>query len=633
MSNIKIFTSYHKKCELLKNKYIYPIQVGTNVNGIIYEDTLHDNTGDNISGKNGMYCELTAQYWAWKNTDADYYGFMHYRRYFSFNPSQLEEDTFGNVIYERLDAQAVEDLRLNEKTIESFVNNYDVICTEGQNIAGLGQGKTVWEHYKNSPHHRLDDMQKILDIISEQYPDYLDAAQEYMKSRTAYFCNMYILRKDIFNEYSEWLFGILKEHEKRSDFSDYDVDEYRVSGFLAERLWGIYYTWLKKNHGELRFKEVQRSFFTETDEQAEITPVFTGKTVPIVLAADNKYVPYVTVTIQSIIENSNTDYKYDIIILDSNISTENQKKVSKEFSSGRISIRFYNVKSYLENRNLFVHRHFTVEIYYRLLMQDIMKGYDKVVYLDSDLVVLDDVAKLYETDIGENYIAAVVDADFAGCYKGVDPDRKEYYEKVLRMANPYHYFNSGVLVMNLTQFRKNITVKDIFDLAESKKWLFPDQDVLNVICEGHVYYLDAAWNVMMNWKDANSSRLATLRLAPHQMYQDYLDSRKHIKIAHFAGFQKPWNVPDCDFAEYFWKYARNTSVYEQLLAGCGGKKKLAGSVVEADSAYQLQIPGMEETIYIDGMYIRLINKLNKWFPKGSRRRERVKKLAKIFVGK
>lgn len=141
MSNIKIFTSYHKKCELLKNKYIYPIQVGTDVNGIIYEDTLHDNTGDNISGKNGMYCELTAQYWAWKNTDADYYGFMHYRRYFSFNPSQLEEDTFGNVLYERLDAQAVEDLRLNEKTIESFVNNYDVICTEGKISPDLGRAK------------------------------------------------------------------------------------------------------------------------------------------------------------------------------------------------------------------------------------------------------------------------------------------------------------------------------------------------------------------------------------------------------------------------------------------------------------------------------------------------------------
>ena len=69
------------------------------------------------------------------------------------------------------------------------------------------------------------------------------------------------------------------------------------------------------------------------------------------------------------------------------------------------------------------------------------------------------------------------------------------------------------------------------------------------------------------------------------------------------------------------------------MAGCGGKKVLGGSIAEADSAYQLQIPGMDDTIYIDGMYIRLINKLNHWFPKGSKRRERVKKLAKIFVGK
>lgn len=633
MSDIKIFTSYHKKCELLKNEYIYPIQVGTDVNGVIYKDTLHDNVGDNISSKNGMYCELTAQYWAWKNVEADYYGFMHYRRYFSFNPSQLEEDTFGNVLYERLDTQAVEDLRLSEKNIESFVNNYDVICTEGQNIAGLGQGKTVWEHYKNSPHHRLEDMQKILDIISEQYPDYLDAAQEYMKSRTAYFCNMYILRKDIFNEYSEWLFGILKEHEKRSDFSDYDVDEYRVSGFLAERLWGIYYTWLKKNHGELRFKEVQRSFFTETDEQAEITPVFTEKTVPIVLAADNKYVPYVTVTINSILQNANPSYNYDIIVLNSNIRIENQTKLKEKFETTNVSIRFFNVSNRLKDRNLFVHWHITVETYYRFLIQDIMQDYDKVLYLDSDLVVLGDIAQLYETDIGNNYVGAVLDVDFAGCYKGRDPERKPYFEKILKMNNPYHYFNAGVLVMNLSEIRKKFKTKAIFDIVESQKWLYQDQDVLNVICENHVYYLDMEWNVVMNWKDADSSRLETLRLAPHQMYQDYLDSRNHIKIAHFAGFQKPWNVPDCDFSEYFWKYARSTSVYEQLLAGCGGKKKLAGSVVEADSSYQLQIPGMDDTIYIDGMYIRLINKLNKWFPKGSKRRERVKKLARIFVGK
>lgn len=85
MSSIKILTSFHKKTDLFVSKIVQPIQVGTDVNGIVYYKYFHDNVGEHISAKNRMYCELTAQYWAWKNLDADYYGFMHYRRYFSFN--------------------------------------------------------------------------------------------------------------------------------------------------------------------------------------------------------------------------------------------------------------------------------------------------------------------------------------------------------------------------------------------------------------------------------------------------------------------------------------------------------------------------------------------------------------------
>ena len=88
MSNIKIYVSCHKECFVPSNKLLYPIQVGTcfaeEIPGV-----LHDNTGDNISDKNKMYCELTAQYWAWKNDDADYYGFFHYRRYLNFSLIKL----------------------------------------------------------------------------------------------------------------------------------------------------------------------------------------------------------------------------------------------------------------------------------------------------------------------------------------------------------------------------------------------------------------------------------------------------------------------------------------------------------------------------------------------------------------
>ena len=67
MSRIKILTSFHKDTDLFVSDIVQPIQVGTDVNGVISEKYIRDNTGDHISAKNRMYCELTAQYWAWKN--------------------------------------------------------------------------------------------------------------------------------------------------------------------------------------------------------------------------------------------------------------------------------------------------------------------------------------------------------------------------------------------------------------------------------------------------------------------------------------------------------------------------------------------------------------------------------------
>ena len=81
---IKIYIACHKPCHIPKNDLLFPIQVGAAISNNRLEGMLHDDEGDNISAKNKSYCELTAQYWAWKNDEADYYGFFHYRRYFSF---------------------------------------------------------------------------------------------------------------------------------------------------------------------------------------------------------------------------------------------------------------------------------------------------------------------------------------------------------------------------------------------------------------------------------------------------------------------------------------------------------------------------------------------------------------------
>lgn len=119
--NIKILTSYHKRSELISSDIIKPIQVGTDITGCINPAHLHDNTGDNISAKNKMYCELTAQYWAWKNLDADYYGFMHYRRYFSFDNGALKRNHMDFVELPYPNSTAMEKLHLSDGELEALV--------------------------------------------------------------------------------------------------------------------------------------------------------------------------------------------------------------------------------------------------------------------------------------------------------------------------------------------------------------------------------------------------------------------------------------------------------------------------------------------------------------------------------
>ena len=84
-SKINIFIACHKPTYVIKNPLFVPVQVGTALTEWRGEGMRYDNDGDNISEKNPWYCELTAQYWAWKNCDCDYFGFFHYRRYLSFS--------------------------------------------------------------------------------------------------------------------------------------------------------------------------------------------------------------------------------------------------------------------------------------------------------------------------------------------------------------------------------------------------------------------------------------------------------------------------------------------------------------------------------------------------------------------
>lgn len=167
--------------------------------------SLCDNTGDNISAKNREYCELTVLYWIWKNDTHPIVGLNHYRRLF----------------------------KVNADKIPGILTGYDLIVPKAYFFRYSLEKEYSLLHYKK-------DLDVLLKILHEKHPDW-------DKTVTSVFCNnqlipynMFIARKELINDYCEWLFPILFDLETRLNLSDYSDYQKRVFGFLAERLFTLY---------------------------------------------------------------------------------------------------------------------------------------------------------------------------------------------------------------------------------------------------------------------------------------------------------------------------------------------------------------------------------------------------------
>lgn len=561
--SIKIFVSTHKDhVHFPDNELIKPIQVGCALHGTHFPGMLHDDEGDNISSKNASYCELTAQYWAWKHEDADYFGFMHYRRYFSFSNRHFKTNYFGDVFEDINDEKTLKKMLFDEEHMRAKIEPYDFVVSEPGSFV---DGQTMRQQYDSSWEQKSEDLDCVLDIIRERHPEFTDAAERYLNQTEGYFCNMFIMKREIFRKYSEWLFDILEEHEKRRDISDYDITSYRVSGYLSERLCGIYITRLKEQG--YTYTTLQRVLFRHVEAVEHLSPIFEDKNpVTVVFSANDYYVPYLAALLQSIKDASSSQRYYDLIVLTQNISFENQAQLKHQVEAGNISLRFLGVFRAMHDYQdkLFIRGHFKVETYFRLLLPQLLPDYHKVLYLDSDMIALRDVAELFDENVEGYLVAACKDPDTAGLYNGAAPHKKEYIDSVLKLKEPYSYFQAGTILFNLDTWRSTYTPNEIFAFASSYEWELLDQDVLNYLCQGYVKFVPMDWNVMMNWRGVRLSRI--ISRAPRDMYFAYVEAHKHPAIAHFAGPDKPWDIPSADMAPYFWRFSRKTVYYEEALA-------------------------------------------------------------------
>lgn len=264
--------------------------------------------------------------------------------------------------------------------------------------------------------------------------------------------------------------------------------------------------------------------------------------IPIFFAVDDEYIPFLAVALQSIIEHSTNEYYYVIKILYTNISEENKEKINK-YTKENINIEFVDLNYYIEKikGKLYTRDYFSMTTYFRLFISNLYPQYNKAIYLDSDIVLLADVAELYNEDIGNNLVGAVPDDIIQQ-----NEVFQEYVEKVVGVASYKTYFNAGMLIMNLDELRKNKFQEKFLYLLENVKYsVVQDQDYLNRICKGRVKLLDMAWNVMPN---------ATKGV-----------NEEDIKLIHYNYQYKPWHYDNISYGNYFWDLAKKTEFYEKLL--------------------------------------------------------------------
>lgn len=264
--------------------------------------------------------------------------------------------------------------------------------------------------------------------------------------------------------------------------------------------------------------------------------------VNVFYACDSNYAPCLSVSLLSLVENRDENREYRVTVLESGMSEEIRERLLSIVPEG-VSLRFFDISGSLRRiaGRLALRDYYSLSIYYRIFIPDVFRELDRAVYVDADTVIADDIGKLYDTRLHGCLMAAVPDAVIAS-----EDVFRRYAEEGVGIADYRFYFNSGVLVMDLDAMRREDVSGTFISLLTRFGFdtICPDQDYLNVICEGRVRLLSTCWNRMT------------------------VDSRRGPapKLIHYNMYFKPWNYPQVRYADVFRGYAERSPFAAEIEA-------------------------------------------------------------------
>lgn len=368
-----------------------------------------------------------------------------------------------------------------------------------------------------------------------------------------------------------WEYDFLKQGLPEKLFNDYDksrnmfyVCHYAGPKPIIEKTKPLaWYFWkyamqtqffeyfLQQAYGEdTKLLDIKDNLF----ENLTIEPKFKEQ-IAILYSSSDNYAPYLGVSIFSLLQNMDPKINYDILVLETSIDENYKDKITnmvKEYPN--CSVRFINVQEELKiyNKIFYIHYPLSYETYYRLFTDKIFKSYNKMIYIDADTLILDNLKELYNLNIKDCYIAGTKDYVLQSRYKNKvhinNIDIYDYFKNFITFDYT-KYVQCGVLLLNLKEFRKsNFLRKAIFMLQYLKNPYFVDQDIINKVSEDRVYYLGPEYNYMQFYRNQNIKNIA-------EEFRDEIQKAKSkIKIFHMPG-GKPDQFPHYEFSGLYFKYA------------------------------------------------------------------------------
>ena len=243
--------------------------------------------------------------------------------------------------------------------------------------------------------------------------------------------------------------------------------------------------------------------------------------INLFFAVDNNYSTFLSVTLNSIMDNANPNYTYDCYVLDNGVHQIHKDIIEYQLKEN-FNIIWVDMQEKLKKfeEKLHTRDYYSKSTYFRLFIPNMFPNLDKALYLDSDIVVLGDISELYNTELNSNLVGAVTDSAVQN-----NEIFKNYVKEVVGVDDDKDYFNAGVLLMNLTEIRKR---GNLFQLSMAYYSLhrhsmpYLDQDILNAIFSDSIKLIDPKFNYFLYSRD------------PKKQHDDFNGCITHLTLP------KPW---------------------------------------------------------------------------------------------